>query len=70
MSRGQDLSPDKAARFASEVALMQQRWGEQLMQDPAYNPNLCLDNSQFQLSRPPRLERWPVPKQELKLNDL
>ena len=30
VSRGQDLSPEKAARFASEVAWMQQRWGEQL----------------------------------------
>ena len=64
VSRGQDLSPEKAARFASEVAWMQQRWGEQLKHDPAYNPNLCLDNPHFRLSWPPRLERWPVPVQE------
>ena len=43
---------------------MQQRWGEQLQQDPAYNPNLCLDNPHFR--RPGRrdLERWPLPVQE------
>ena len=64
VSRGQDLSPEKAARFASEVAWMQQRWGEQLQADPAYNPNLSLDHPNFQLSWPPRLQRWPVPVQE------
>lgn len=60
VSRGQDLSPEKAARFAAEVAWMQQRWGEQLPHDPAYNPNLSLDNPHFRLAWPPRLERWPV----------
>ena len=65
VSRGQDLSPEKAARFAAEVAWMQQRWGDQLGQDPAYNPNLCLDNPHFKLAWPPRVERWPVPVQEL-----
>ena len=64
VSRGRDLSPEKAARFASEVAWMQQRWGEQLQADPAYNPNLSLDHPDFQLSWPPRLQRWPLPGQE------
>ena len=58
VSRGQDLSPEKAARFAAEVAWMQQRWGDQLPQDPAYNPNLSLDNPHFRLAWPPRVERW------------
>ena len=60
VSRGQDLSPEKAARFAAEQAWMQQRWGERLLLDPAYNPNLSLDNPDFCLAWPPRLERWPV----------
>jgi glycosyltransferase involved in cell wall biosynthesis len=58
VSRGQDLSPEKAARFAAEVDWMQQRWGDQLPHDPAYNPNLSLDNPHFRLAWPPRLERW------------
>ena len=60
VSRGQDLTPEKAARFAAEVAWMQQRWGDQLQCDPAYNPNLCLEKPDFRLSWPPRLERWPT----------
>lgn len=59
-SRGLDLSPEKAERFAAEVAWMQQRWGDQLAHDPFYNPNLSLDNPHFCLAWPPRLERWPV----------
>jgi GT2 family glycosyltransferase len=58
VSRGQDLSPEKAARFATEVAWMQQRWADQLPHDPAYNPNLSLDNPHFRLAWPPRVERW------------
>ena len=58
VSRGQDLSPEKAARFAAEVDWMQQRWGDQLHHDPAYNPNLSLDNPHFRLAWPPRVERW------------
>ncbi len=33
---------------------MQQRWGHLLAADPAYNPNLSLHGSQFELSFPPR----------------
>jgi len=58
VSRGQDLSPEKAARFAAEVAWMQQRWGDQLHHDTAYNPNLSLDNPHFRLAWPPRVDRW------------
>ena len=61
VSRGQDLSPEKAARFAAEVDWMQQRWGDQLPQDPAYNPNLSLDNPHFRLAWPPRVQRWISP---------
>lgn len=58
VSRGQDLSPEKADRFAAEVAWMQARWGDQLSHDPAYNPNLSLDDPHFRLAWPPRVERW------------
>ncbi len=58
VSGGQDLDPENAAHFAAEVAWMQQRWGDHLTHDPAYNPNLCLETPHFRLAWPPRLERW------------
>jgi glycosyltransferase involved in cell wall biosynthesis len=60
VSRGFEDNPEKQARFAAEVAWMKQRWGEQLVTDPAYNPNLSLDESPFSLASPPRLQRWSV----------
>ena len=59
VSRGYEDTPEKQARFAGEVAWMQQRWGERLVTDPAYNPNLSLDSAPFSLASPPRLQRWP-----------
>ena len=44
-TRGDDLTGAKAERFAREVQAMQVRWGEALLADPYWNPNLSLDNS-------------------------
>lgn len=54
-SRGSDDTPEKAARAAREVAFMKERWGDLLLNDPAYNPNLTLDAEDFGLAWPPRL---------------
>lgn len=54
-SRGFDDTPEKVDRSAKEVAYMQQRWGEALLNDPAYSPNLSLDNENFSLAWPPRV---------------
>lgn len=48
-------SPAKQAAFAKEVAYMEQRWGDQLLHDPAYSPNLTLDHEDFSLAWPPRV---------------
>lgn len=53
-TRGADDNPEKRARFAAERTLMQQRWGNLLSNDPAYNPNLTLDRENFGLAWPPR----------------
>jgi hypothetical protein len=50
ISRGQENSPAKQARFASEGAFMQQKWGDVLKADPYYNPNLTLDAENFALA--------------------
>ena len=41
-SRGNETTPEKQARFASEVQTMLHRWGLLLKEDPACNPNLAL----------------------------
>lgn len=54
-SRGFDDTSEKQARSAKEVAYMKQRWGDLLLNDPAYSPNLSLDAEDFSLAWPPRL---------------
>jgi GT2 family glycosyltransferase len=53
-SRGEDDTRAKLARFAGEIAFMQQRWGDQLQADPAYNPNLSGVYDDFSYAWPPR----------------
>jgi GT2 family glycosyltransferase len=54
-SRGFDDTPEKQARSAKEVAFMRERWGDALLNDPYYSPNLTLDYEDFSLAWPPRL---------------
>jgi GT2 family glycosyltransferase len=58
VTRGDDLAPEQAERFQREEAWMHKRWGELLQDDPFYNPNLTLADSNFSLAWPPRVERW------------
>ena len=51
-SRGYEDTPEKQARFNKEVAYMKQRWGQGLLRDPAYNPNLTLDREDFSFAWP------------------
>ena len=54
-SRGYEDTPEKQHRFMREIVFMTERWGEKLMKDPAYNPNLTLDTIDFSLANSPRL---------------
>ena len=54
VSRGSDDTEEKRMRFITEVQAMQNRWQEQLLSDPAYNPNLTLIDTEFGLAFPPR----------------
>ncbi len=47
ISRGHEDTPEKQARFNSEVSYMKTRWGEQLNQDPCYSPWLTLVKEDF-----------------------
>ncbi|MCM2131841.1 glycosyltransferase [Larsenimonas rhizosphaerae] len=50
VSRGAENTPEKMARFSSEVTYMRERWGDLLDRDSAYNPNLSLIHEDFSLS--------------------
>lgn len=65
LSRGLEDTPEKQARFKCEVRFMQQRWGDALQRDPAYNPNLCLEGQQFAIAFPPRECRPAAGRQRL-----
>ncbi len=54
-SRGYEDTPAKHERFMREVVFMGEHWGGQLQRDPAYNPNLSLQTTQFELADQPRL---------------
>lgn len=56
-SRGHEDSPQKVARAQRELALLRQRWGAELLHDPAYHPSLNLDAHSHAfggLAMPPR----------------
>jgi GT2 family glycosyltransferase len=46
-SRGAEDSPEKVARFNSEISYMKETWGEQLLHDPCYNIWLTRDKEDF-----------------------
>ncbi|MEI7869337.1 MAG: glycosyltransferase [Candidatus Methylumidiphilus sp.] len=54
-SRVTDLSPAQIERFQAEVAFMKKKWGKLLQADPAYNPNLTLESTDFAPADTPRL---------------
>lgn len=53
-SRGSDLAPDKAGRFAAEARFMREKWGSLLRRDPAFNVNLDLAYAGVALADEPR----------------
>jgi O-antigen biosynthesis protein len=49
VSRGQEDSPEKVARFNKEIEYMQKTWSNILLTDPYYNPNLTLKREDFSI---------------------
>ncbi|RKZ88831.1 MAG: hypothetical protein DRR19_12100 [Candidatus Parabeggiatoa sp. nov. 1] len=56
VSRGGETTPEKQARFKKECDYMKGRWGNTLVTDFAYNPNLTLETEDFAYAWPPRVE--------------
>lgn len=56
VTSGLEDATEKQVRFVNEVAYMKERWGKQLIKDPAYSPNLTLRDEDFSLAWPPRVD--------------
>lgn len=56
-SRGKDDTLEKKKRYEMEVAFLQKKWGNLLLSDPAWNPNLAFDGAALRLAFPPRLSK-------------
>ncbi len=59
-SRGSDLTPGKAERFAREYRYMRARWGSALDRDPFYSSNFNLDAADHRLEEPRRVRPWQM----------
>ncbi len=55
-TRGEDVVPEKRARFLQEIDCMKGRWPALLRHDPAYSPNLTVGSEDFSYAWPPRVE--------------
>jgi glycosyltransferase involved in cell wall biosynthesis len=55
-TRGYENTPEKQKRSAKEVTYMKQHWGDILLGDTAYSPNLTLTYEDFSLAWPPRVD--------------
>jgi GT2 family glycosyltransferase len=65
-SASREINGDSAKRARSGgVELMQQRWGDFLRDDPAYNPNLSLQSLDSGLAFPPRARLEELPMRRL-----
>lgn len=49
-SRGSDNEGDKLKRFMREVTYMKEKWGEYLVHDPFYSPNLTLKRDDYSIA--------------------
>jgi GT2 family glycosyltransferase len=50
VSRGYEDNPEKQARFLKEIEIMKRRWGDRLLRDPYYSPNLTMMGEDFSIA--------------------
>ena len=51
-----EIPSDQINRYRNEICEMQAAWGELLLDDPNFNPNLALSEGQLSYAWPPRIE--------------
>jgi O-antigen biosynthesis protein len=54
-TRGAEDTPEKIERFTRESELVRARWGDLIMNDPYYSPNLTLTADDFSFAWPSRI---------------
>lgn len=57
VSRGYERAPGEWEETRREEAVLRERWGARLAEDPCYSPNLTLDSEQPSPAVPPRVRR-------------
>ncbi|MEB8537197.1 glycosyltransferase [Acidithiobacillus ferriphilus] len=57
-TRGYEDSPEKKSRSAKEMEYLMRQWGNLLLNDPFYSPNLTLDKEDFSFAWPPRISSY------------
>jgi glycosyltransferase involved in cell wall biosynthesis len=57
-TRGHQRTDEEQALFFRAVRRIQTDWGDKLINDPFYNPNLSLDIPGFEIAFPPRLPEF------------
>jgi len=57
-TRGYEDTSEKQRRFKNEIKFMKNTWGDLLLNDPMYNPNLTLSKDSLGLAYPPRWSLW------------
>ncbi|MFT4090428.1 MAG: glycosyltransferase [Asticcacaulis sp.] len=55
-SRGAEDTPEKKRREQKEISIMKKRYGQSLLNDPAYNSNLTLIAEDLSFAFPPRVQ--------------
>jgi O-antigen biosynthesis protein len=61
VSRGGDDRPDRTNRYERELRTLRARWGDVIVDDPYYNPNLSRDIPYSALAWPPGVREVRVP---------
>jgi GT2 family glycosyltransferase len=56
-TRGSENTPEKQERFQKELSYMKRVWGQELLHDRAYSPNLTLSSEDLGFAFPPRVRR-------------
>jgi O-antigen biosynthesis protein len=56
-SRGTEDTPEGTLMRSRATAYMRSKWGDDLLQDPYYNPNLSLIGTSFEISFAPRTQK-------------
>jgi hypothetical protein len=57
VSRGYEKSAEQWAETRREEAVLRERWGAFMVEDPHYSPNLSLDSERPSPAVPPRVQR-------------